>query len=152
MRKNDLIGSTTEIRTTEASSPKSRLKQKITGSPNAVASVMRTKQTKIEPGLGILEPSTRNIFVTGGGFSRAPDAKQASTAWYRRLAKANNAISPRMIFINDNDVLGMTSILADSRVTANDLGKLLKDHIAQFDAQLIPLAGELPSLVPVANR
>jgi hypothetical protein len=99
-----------------------------------------------------IDPGTKNVTIVGGGFASAPDVGRASGTWYRKLARINNSISPRTIFINDTDVLGMTSIRANVDISTSELRKFIEEHVAQFDKHLVPLAGELPSGVPVAAR
>lgn len=102
--------------------------------------------------MAAIDPATGNVVLVGGGFASAPDVGRATTTWYRKLAKINNALSPRTIFINDSDVLGMSSVKANVNLTAEDLKKMIADHVSLFDQHVAPLAAELPSGAPVASR
>jgi len=91
-----------------------------------------------------LDPRASTIYLMGGGFSWAPDPKKASNEWFRKLLKYNHSLAPNYIFLNDFDVIGLTTIIGNVDVSAEKLKTKIKDHLTTFDEKLVPLAKELP--------
>ena len=84
------------------------------------------------------------IIILAGGFSWAPDPKKASNDWFVKLMKLNNRIAPTYIFLNDGNVFGLTTVMGNVDMSAERLKAKIKEHVTNFDEQLVPLVKELP--------
>lgn len=83
------------------------------------------------------------IAIIGGGFASIPDPTRASNAWFRKLMKINHSIGPCYIFLNDNNVFGLTTVFGNTNVTPARLRERLQWHVNTFDSILEPLIQEL---------
>jgi len=97
------------------------------------------------------DPKAATIFIIGGGFAHSPDPKKASNAWFRKLLKANHRLAPSYIFLNDFDVFGLTTIMGNVNITPAQMKTKLKEHVTNFDKELVPLVKELPSIEKAAD-
>jgi hypothetical protein len=96
-----------------------------------------------------VDNATKMIAIVGGGFASAPDPKVASNDWFQRFVKTSNAISPNYLFMNDQGVFGMATVMGNTDITANDLKAKLEQHVSTFDSRLAPLVKELTQPSPV---
>ena len=92
------------------------------------------------------DPKAATVFIIGGGFSWAPDPKKASNEWFRRLLNVNHKMAPSYIFVNDFDVFGLTTVMGNVDINAQRLKAKIKEHVKNFDEQLVPLVKELPTM------
>jgi hypothetical protein len=90
-----------------------------------------------------IDPNARTMFVISGGFSQAPDPGKGTNAWFRKLLKHNHQIAPSYIFVNDNDVFGLSTVTGNQGITNKFLRERIDLHVTNFNDRLIPLINEL---------